>query len=55
MSDDTKIKMIGKLRELGTPETNKFLRDVAKRFPKNASARVKQALDQAVAATGGAL
>jgi hypothetical protein len=55
VNDDTKIKMIGKLRELGTPETNKFLRDVAKRFPKDASARVKQALDQAVAATGGAL
>ncbi|HEX7601616.1 MAG TPA: HEAT repeat domain-containing protein, partial [Polyangiaceae bacterium] len=36
VNDDTKIKMIGKLRELGTPETNKFLRDVAKRFPKDA-------------------
>lgn len=55
VNDDTKIKMIGKLRELGTPETNKFLRDVAKRFPKDASARVKQALDQALQATGGAL
>lgn len=55
VSDDTKIKMIGKLRELGTPEANKFLRDVAKRFPKEASARVKQSLDQALAATGGAL
>jgi hypothetical protein len=55
VNDDTKIKMIGKLRELGTPETNKFLRDVAKRFPKDASARVKQSLDQALAATGGAL
>ncbi len=52
INDDVKIKMIGKVRELGTPEANKFLRDVAKRLT-TASPRVKQSLDQAVAATGG--
>ena len=53
IDDDTKIKMIGKLRELGTKEVNAFLRDVQKRWPAKGSARVKQSLDQAVAATGG--
>lgn len=52
ISDDVKIKMIGKLRELGTPEANKFLRDTAKKLT-TASPRVKQSLDQAIAATGG--
>lgn len=52
ISDDVKIKMIGKLRELGTPEANKFLRDVSKKLT-TASPRVKQSLDQAIAATGG--
>jgi hypothetical protein len=52
ISDDVKIKMIGKVRELGTPEANKFLRDVNKRLT-TASPRVKQSLDQAIAATGG--
>ena len=52
INDDVKIKMIGKLRELGTPEANKFLRDVSKKLT-TASPRVKQSLEQAIAATGG--
>lgn len=51
--DDTKIKLVGRIRELGTNEANKYLRDVFKRWPQKGSARVKQALDQAVQATGG--
>jgi hypothetical protein len=53
VDDDTKIKMVGKLRELGTKEVNAFLRDVQKRWPPKGSARVKYAIDQAVNATGG--
>jgi HEAT repeat protein len=53
IDDDTKIKLIGKLRELGTKEVNAFLRDVKKRWPAKDSQRVKYAIDQAVNATGG--
>ncbi len=53
VGDDTKIKLLGRIRELGTQEANKFLRETNKKWPKTASARVKQALDQAVQATGG--
>jgi hypothetical protein len=54
--EDTKIKFIGKLRELGTAEANKYLKDVLKRGA-TLSPRLKQAVDQAVQATpgGGAL
>lgn len=53
-SDDTKIKVIGRLRELGTAEANRFLKDVEKRLPpKETSPRVKQAVEQAVKATAG--
>ena len=55
VDDDTKIKMVGKLRELGTKEVNAFLRDVQKRWPPKGSARVKYAVDQAVNATGGGM
>jgi hypothetical protein len=53
VSDDSKIKRLGHVRELGTQDANKFLRETVKKWPKNGSARVKQALDQAVQATGG--
>jgi hypothetical protein len=53
VSDDTKIKLLGHVRELGTQDANKFLREALKKWPKGGSARVKQALDQAVQATGG--
>ena len=53
VSDDTKVKIVGKLRELGTIESNKFLKDVQKRWPEAWKGRVKQAIDQAVLATAG--
>ncbi len=53
VTDDSKIKLLGHVRELGTQDANKFLREAVKKWPKTGSARVKQALDQAVQATGG--
>ncbi len=53
LNDDNKVKIIGRLRELGTMEANKFLKDVQGRWPAKWSKRVKQAIDQAVIATGG--
>jgi HEAT repeat protein len=53
ISDDAKIKVLGRLRELGTAEANRFLKDVEKRLPKETSPRVKQAVEQAVKATTG--
>lgn len=53
VSDDSKIKVIGRVRELGTADANKFLKDVAKRLPKTASPRIRQAIEQAIGATGG--
>lgn len=53
MPDDAKIKVVGRLRELGTMEANKFLKDVQGRWPKTWSPRVRQALEQAVLATSG--
>ena len=53
LNDDAKVKIIGHIRELGTQEANKFLRDVSSRWPPKWSKRVKQSLDQAVLATGG--
>lgn len=52
LNDDAKIKTIGKLRELGTGEANKFLKDVQKRL-QGASPRIKQSIEQAIQATGG--
>jgi hypothetical protein len=53
INDDEKVKVIGRVRELGTKEANKFLHDVQTRWPKGWSPRVKQAIDQGVLATGG--
>jgi HEAT repeat protein len=54
VNDDAKVKIIGRIREQGTIEGNKFLRDVQKRAAgAGMSARVKQAIDQAVMATAG--
>jgi HEAT repeat protein len=53
VSDDVKIKVIGRVRELGTGEANRFLRDVQGKWPKTWSQRVKQSIDQAVLATAG--
>lgn len=54
VSDDTKVKIIGRVRELGTGEANRFLREVQKKWPDAWSKRIKQAIDQAVLATSGA-
>lgn len=53
MPDDAKIKIIGRVREMGTGEANKFLKDVQARLPKETSPRIKQAMEQAVKATTG--
>ncbi len=53
VTDDTKIKVIGRLRELGTAEANRFLKDVEGRLPKETSPRIRQAVEQAVKATMG--
>lgn len=54
VSDDAKVKIIGRIREQGTIEGNKFLKDVQKRATAAGwSARVRQAVDQAVMATAG--
>lgn len=54
IDEDSKIKVVGTIRELGTIEANKFLKDVQGRWPAKWSKRVKQSLDQAVLATAGA-
>ena len=51
IDDDQKVSIIGRLREVGTGEANKFLKDVQKRW--TGSPRVKTAIDQAVLATTG--
>lgn len=53
MPDDAKIKIIGRVREMGTGEANRFLKDVQARLPKGTSARITQAVEQAVKATTG--
>ena len=53
MPDDQKIRIVGRLRELGTKDAGTYLADVAERWPKDWSRRVKQAIDSAVKATGG--
>ncbi len=51
VDDDQKVKLVGRVRELGTGEANKYLKDVQKRWPQTWSPRVKQAVDQGVLAT----
>ena len=51
VSDDLKVKIVGRVRELGTGEANHFLREVQGKWPAAWSQRVKQAIDQAVMAT----
>ena len=53
MPDDQKIKVVGRIRELGTKEAGKYLADVKGRWPEGWSKRVKQAIEAAVKATGG--
>jgi HEAT repeat protein len=53
VSDDIKVKIVGRVRELGTGEANRFLRSVQGKWQKTWSPRVKQAIDQGVIATSG--
>ena len=53
VSDDIKVKIVGRVRELGTGEANRFLRSVQGKWPKTWSQRVKQSIDQGVLATSG--
>jgi len=55
ISDDDKLKLVGRMRELGTVEVGKYLADVGERWPKDWSKKVKQAIDSAAhAAAAGA-
>jgi hypothetical protein len=51
VNDDLKVKIVGRVRELGTADANHFLREVQGKWPQAWSQRVKQAVDQAVLAT----
>ncbi|HEY4011710.1 MAG TPA: HEAT repeat domain-containing protein [Polyangiaceae bacterium] len=51
VNDDIKIKIVARVRELGTGEANRFLRAVQSKWPRRSSTKVKQAIDQAVLAT----
>lgn len=53
--DAVKIKIVVRLREVGTNESRRYLTDVRSRWPADGSAAVRQALDSAVkgAPTGG--
>jgi HEAT repeat protein len=51
VSDDVKVSIIEKVRDVGTGDANKFLRGVQGRWPKHGSVRVKREIDAAVLAT----
>jgi hypothetical protein len=53
MPDEQKIRLVGRMRELGTADVGKYLADVADRWPKGWSKKVKQALEAAAKAAGG--
>jgi HEAT repeat protein len=53
ISDDQKIRIVERVRELGTQEANKYLRDLQSRWPAGTSPKVKLAIDQGVIATAG--
>jgi hypothetical protein len=50
--DEAKLKLVARVRVLRTEEANKYLRDVQSRWAPGDSARVRQAIEQAVQATG---
>ncbi len=53
LDDGEKMKIVGRLRELGTVEAGTFLADVAERWPDDWSADVKKAIQQAAKQSGG--
>lgn len=52
VAEDHKAKLVVRIRDLGTAEANKYLRDVLSRW--TGSARIKTALEEAIAATRSA-
>ena len=54
ISEDQKIQVVARLRELGTRDAGVYLAEILARWPKDGSPRVKQAIEAAVKATGGA-
>ena len=53
MPDETKLRVVGRLRELGTPEAGKYLADVSGRWPEEWSKKLKQAIEAASHSVGG--
>jgi len=53
LPEEALIKIVGRLRELGTPEVSKYLTDVQSRWPANGSKKVKQAIDSAIPSIPG--
>lgn len=53
VSEEFRLKVVGRVRELGTLEANRFLKEVQGRWPAKGSKKLKQAIDQAVIATEG--
>jgi hypothetical protein len=51
--EEEKIRIVGRIREVGTSDANKYLRDVQSRWPSGGSPQIRRAIDQAVEATGG--
>ncbi len=54
LPDDVLIPIVGRVRELGTPEAGRYLVDVAAQWPASGSKKVKQAIDAAIASIPGA-
>lgn len=54
LPEATLLKVVGAIRELGTPEAGRYLGDVQGRWQASMSAKVKQAIDSAVGSIPGA-
>jgi HEAT repeat protein len=54
LADEVLLPIVGRIRELGTPEAGRYLVDVASQWPASASRKVKAAIDQAIASIPGA-
>jgi HEAT repeat protein len=51
VSDEAKVAIVDKVRDVGTREANHFLKDIGARWPKKASPKVRSEIDAAVLAT----
>lgn len=54
LPDEALLELVGRLRELGTPEAGRYLAEVQGQWPPTGSKRVKQAIDGAVSSIPGA-